>query len=193
LAIVLFLALIAIAQQSQPTTEPAQAPVSGSQQVEEANNAISPESQDRLIRDIRRALIMLPFYTVFDNLTFKVEGSTVTLEGQVTRPVLRTDAGRVVQRTEGVDKVINNIEVLPPSPADDRIRRAAFQSIYGFGPLRKYANRAVPPIHIIVRNGRITLEGVVISEGDRNMAYTRARLVRGTFGVTNNLRVVPGS
>ena len=193
LGIMLFLALAAIAQQSQPTTQPAQAPVSGSQQEEEANNTLSPEAQDRLIRDIRRALIMLPFYTVFDNLTFKVEGSTVTLAGQVTRPVLKTDAGRVVQRTEGVDKVINNIEVLPPSPMDDRIRRAVFQSIYSFGPLRKYANRAVPPIHIIVRNGRVTLEGAVISEGDKNLAYTRARLVRGTFGVTNNLRVVPGS
>ena len=192
LAIILFLALTTIAQQSQPTTQPAQAPVSGSPQAEQANNSLSPEADERLIRDIRRALIMLPFYTVFDNLTFKVDGGTVTLEGQVTRPVLRTDAARVVQRTEGVDKVINNIEVLPPSPADDRIRRAVFQSIYNFGPLRKYANRAVPPIHIIVRNGRVTLEGAVNSEGDRNLAYTRARLVRGTFGVTNNLRVVPG-
>jgi hyperosmotically inducible protein len=193
LAIMLLLAVPGIAQQSQPTTQPAQAPVSGNLQAEGANNALSPEAQDKLVREVRHELIMLPYYNVFDNLSFKVDGRTVVLEGQVTRPVLKSDAGNVVKRIEGVDKVINNIEVLPPSPADDRIRRAAFQSIYGFGPLRKYANRAVPPIHIIVRNGRITLEGVVISEGDRNMAYTRARLVRGTFGVTNNLRVVPGS
>jgi hyperosmotically inducible protein len=193
LAIILFLALAVIAQQSQPTTQPAQAPASGSLEAEGANNSLSPEAEDKLIREVRHELIMLPYYNVFDNLSFKVDGRTVVLEGQVTKPVLKTDAGNVVKRIEGVDKVINNIEVLPPSPMDDRIRRDVYQSIYSYGPLFKYGNMSVPPIHIIVKNGRITLEGVVDSESDKNLAGVRANQVPGTFQVTNNLRVVSGS
>jgi hyperosmotically inducible protein len=186
------LALAVIAQQSQPTTPPAQAPASGSLEAEGANNSLSPEAEDKLIREVRHELIMLPYYNVFDNLSFKVDGRTVVLEGQVTKPVLKTDAGNVVKRIEGVDKVINNIEVLPPSPMDDRIRRAVYQSIYSYGPLFKYGNMSVPPIHIIVKNGRVTLEGVVDSESDKNLAGIRANQVPGTFQVTNNLRVVSG-
>lgn len=192
LAIIVFLALAVIAQQSQPTTPPAQAPASGSLEAEGANNSLSPEAEDKLIREVRHELIMLPYYNVFDNLSFKVDGRTVVLEGQVTKPVLKTDAGNVVKRIEGVDKVINNIEVLPPSPMDDRIRRAVYQSIYSYGPLFKYGNMSVPPIHIIVKNGRVTLEGVVDSESDKNLAGIRANQVPGTFQVTNNLRVVSG-
>jgi len=95
-----------------------------------------------------------------------------------------------VKHIEGVEKVINNIEVLPPSNQDDRIRRQVYNSIYSYGPLFKYGNMSVPPIHIIVRNGRITLEGVVDSESDKNYASMRANLVPGTFQVTNNLRVI---
>ena len=191
LAIILLLALPEIAQQSQPTTQPAQAPTSGNLEAEGANNSLSPEAQDKLVREVRHELIMLPYYNVFDNLLFKVDGRTVVLEGQVTKPVLKADAGNVVKRIEGVDKVINNIEVLPPSPMDDRIRQAVYRSIYSYAPLFKYGNMSVPPIHIIVRNGRVTLEGVVDSEGDKNLAGIRANQVPGTFQVTNNLRVVP--
>jgi hyperosmotically inducible protein len=158
-----------------------------------ANEALTPESQDRLIREIRHELVMLPYYGVFDNLVFSLNGRNVTLSGQVTNPTLKNDAGNVVKRIEGVESVTNNIEVLPPSSMDDRTRRQVYNSIYSYGPLFKYGNMAVPPIHIIVKSGRITLDGVVDSEGDKNLAGMRANLVPGTFGVTNNLRVInPG-
>ena len=167
--------------QTKPnTTAPAQ----------QANETLSPESQDRLVREVRHELIMLPYFGVFDNLSFRIEGRTVILDGQVVNPVVKSDAGNSVKRIEGVEKVVNNIEVLPPSPMDDRIRRAVYQSIYSYGPLFKYSNMAVPPIHIIVRNGRVTLEGVVDSEADKSMAGMRANEVPGTFQITNNLRVV---
>jgi osmotically-inducible protein OsmY len=139
---------------------------------------------------VRHELIMLPYYGVFDNLTFRVDGRTVTLMGQVTNPTLKSDAERSVKRIEGVEKVVNNLEVLPPSPADDRIREAVYRAIYSYGPLFKYGNLAVPPIHIIVKNGRVALEGVVDNETDKNLAGMRANQVPGTFQVTNTLRVV---
>ena len=142
-----------------------------------------------LEREVRHELVMLPYYGVFDNLAFKADGSTVTLLGQVTRPTLRSSAENVVKDIEGVEKVVNNIEVLPLSPNDDRVRLAAYRAIYGHTALNRYALQAIPPIHIIVKNGQITLEGVVASEGDRNIANIQARSVPGAFGVTNNLRV----
>jgi hyperosmotically inducible protein len=172
------------------------APAAQSAQVqnsEPANNSLSPEAQDKLVREVRHELIMLPYYGVFDNLSFQINGRTVTLMGQVVNPVVKSDAGNVVKRIEGVDNVVNNIEVLPPSPMDERIRRAVFRSIYSYGPLLRYANMSVPPIHIIVKGGRVTLEGVVDSEGDKNLAGIRANQVPGTFQVTNNLRVVNNS
>jgi hyperosmotically inducible protein len=158
-----------------------------------ANEALSPESQDKLVREVRHELIMLPYYNVFDNLTFGINGRTVTLNGQVVQPVTKSGAENAVKHIEGVEKVINNIEVLPPSNMDDRIRRQVYNAIYSYGPLFKYGNMAVPPIHIIVRNGRITLEGVVDSESDKNYAGVRANTVPGTFQVTNNLRVIPSN
>jgi hyperosmotically inducible protein len=128
---------------------------------------------------------------VFDTLSFRIEGRTVILDGQVVNPVVRSDAGNSIKHIEGVEKVVNNIEVLPPSPMDDRIRRAVYRSIYSFGPLFKYGGMAVPPIHIIVKGGRVTLDGVVDSETDKNLAGMRANQVPGTFQITNNLRVVP--
>lgn len=172
----------AAAPQAQPGTAPDQSM--------SANEALSPESQDKLVREVRHELIMLPYYNVFDNLTFGIDGRTVTLNGQVVQPVTKSGAENAVKHIEGVEKVINNIEILPPSNGDDRIRRRAYESIYSYGPLFKYGNMAVPPIHIIVRNGRITLEGVVDSESDKNYAGVRANMVPGTFQVTNNLRVV---
>jgi hyperosmotically inducible protein len=125
---------------------------------------------------------------VFDNLAFRVEGSTVTLLGQVTRPTLKSDAERVVKDIEGVERVNNQIEVLPLSPSDDQIRIAAYRSIYGASSLNRYAHQAVPSIHIIVKNGNVTLEGAVANEGDKNIAGIQANSVPGVFSVKNNLR-----
>jgi hyperosmotically inducible protein len=144
---------------------------------------------DRITREVRHELVMLPYYGVFDNLAYKVDGSTVTLIGQVTRPTLKSDAEKVVKDIEGVDKVDNQIKVLPLSSTDDQIRIAAYRSIFGHPGLDRYAMQAVPPIHIIVDNGRVTLEGVVANQADKDQAAIRASSVPGTFGVTNNLRV----
>ncbi len=188
-------AVLGPAQQAQTPSndQSVQTQPNAASQSQEANEALSPESQNRLIKEVRHELIMLPYYNVFDNLAFRVDGRTVILEGQVTNPVVKSDAGNAVKRIEGVEKVVNNIEVLPPSPMDDRIRREVYRSIYSFGPLFKYGNMAVPPIHIIVKNGRVTLEGVVDSEADKNLAGMRANQVPGTFQITNNLRVVNSS
>jgi len=140
-------------------------------------------------KDVRHELVMLPWFGVFDNLEFQVNGSEVVLTGQVTRPTLKSDAERVVSRIEGVTKVVNNIEVLPLSPFDDQIRLATYRSIYGFGPLSRYNWGPIPPIHIIVKNGNVTLAGVVANDTDRNMANIRANGVSGVFSVDNNLRV----
>ena len=149
--------------------------------------------QDRLVREVRHELVMLPYYGVFDNLSYRVDGGAVTLMGQVTRPTLKSDAENVVKRIEGVDRVVNNIEVLPTSPNDDQLRLAAYRAIYGFTSLNRYALNAVPPIHIIVKNGHLTLEGVVANAGDKNTAEIQAKGVSGVFSVTNNLQVESGS
>jgi hyperosmotically inducible protein len=146
----------------------------------------------RLSREVRHELVMLPYYGVFDNLGYRIDGRTVTLVGQVTRPTLKSDAGNVVKNIEGVEKVNNEIQVLPLSPMDDRIRMATYRAIYSAPGFDKYAYQAVPPIHIIVDNGKVTLEGVVGNEADKNMANVRANGVSGVFSVVNNLRVEGG-
>ncbi|HYM12517.1 MAG TPA: BON domain-containing protein [Bryobacterales bacterium] len=148
----------------------------------------STRGEERLAKEVRHELVMLPYYGVFDNLTYRVNGYNVELSGQVTRPTLKTDAERVVKQIEGVEKVTNNIEVLPLSPNDDRIRLAVYRAIYGHPNLNRYALQAVPPIHIIVKNGDVTLDGVVASAADRNIAGIQANSVSGVFHVTNNLR-----
>jgi hyperosmotically inducible protein len=153
------------------------------------SSAQNNRGPDRIAKEVRHELVMLPYYNVFDNLAYKVDGSTVTLLGQVTRPTLKSDAGRVVKSIEGVEKVVNNIEVLPVSPNDDRIRTAVYRAIYGHTALNRYGLQAVPPIHIIVNNGNVTLEGVVANEGDKNIANIQANGVPGVFSVKNNLRV----
>lgn len=145
---------------------------------------------ERIQKEVRHELVMLPFLDVFDNLAYKVDGSTVTLVGQVTNPTLKTDAGRVVKGIEGVEQVNNQIEVLPVSPMDDRLRRQLFHAIYDYPPLEKYAMGVIKPIRIIVKNGNVTLEGVVDSDADKNIAGIRANSVPGLFSVTNNLQVV---
>lgn len=144
----------------------------------------------RVENEVRHELLMLPYYGVFDLLTFRVEpGGTVRLMGATPRPTLKSDAERRVKGISGVDEVINEIEVLPVSPADDRIRLAIARNIYRTESLERYGFQTNPSIHIIVKNGRVTLEGVVDTEGDKTIAGMKAREVGGTFEVTNNLRV----
>jgi hyperosmotically inducible protein len=138
---------------------------------------------------VRHELVMLPYLSVFDNLQYRVDGTTVTLEGQVRNATLRPDAENVVKRIEGVTKVVNNIEVLPLSNFDDSIRRQTYRAVYGFASLQRYSIAPIPSIHIIVKNGNVTLEGVVASEADKNTAYLRANGVANVFSVTNNLTV----
>ncbi len=149
----------------------------------------SNKSQIRLQKEVRHELVMLPFYNVFDNFEYKVDGGTVTLMGQVTKPNLKSDAEKAVKQIEGVERVDNRIEVLPLSPMDDQIRRAVYRAIYGEPGLDRYTLSAVPSIHIIVKNGHVFLEGAAATEMDKNLAYLRANGVSGVFSVTNNLHV----
>lgn len=152
-------------------------------------NQVSPKAEERIIKEVRHQLLLLPYVSVFDNLAYKVNGYDVTLLGQVTRPVLKSDAGNVVKQIEGVEKVDNQIEVLPTSPMDDQLRRRLYRTIYGFPSLEKYAMPVVKPIRIIVKNGHVSLEGVVDNQADKNTAGIRANSVSGIFSVTNNLQV----
>ena len=144
----------------------------------------------RIEREVRHEILMLPYFDVFDNIAFKVEGYQVTLMGQVTQPVLKKDAENVVKRIEGVQKVVNQIEVLPPSSMDDGLRVRLYRAIYGYPALERYAMPVIKPIRIIVKSGHVTLEGVVDNETDKNLAYIQANGVPGIFSVTNNLLVV---
>jgi hyperosmotically inducible periplasmic protein len=149
-----------------------------------------PAGENRLMQETRHQLVMLPYYTIFDDLAFRVNGSTVTLLGDVTNPVLKSDAGNVVKRIEGVTQVDNQIQVLPPSPMDDQIRRAMFRAIYGDPQIDdRYGHQALPSIHIIVKNGHVKLEGVVGSQMDKNLINVRANGVPNVFSVENNLQV----
>jgi hyperosmotically inducible protein len=141
---------------------------------------------------VRHELVMLPYYSVFDDLAFRVDGDTVTLFGDVTTPVLKSDAERSVKRLEGVQRVVNNINVLPLSPFDSQIRRATYRAIFRSGSLYRYAMGAMPSIHIIVSNGHVTLQGVVDNKGDKNLAGIRANGVSGVFSVKNDLQVANG-
>ena len=154
-----------------------------------AQREASPQAVARIQKEVRHELVMLPFLTVFDNLAFQVNGYDVTLLGQVANPTLRSDAENVVKKIEGVEKVDNQIEVLPASPMDDRLRRSLYRAIYGYPPLQRYDLPVIKPIRIVVKNGNVMLEGVVDSDADKNIAGIRARGVPGTFSVTNNLVV----
>jgi hyperosmotically inducible protein len=158
---------------------------------QDKDRAVQPgaRSEDRITKEVRHELVMLPYYGVFDNLAYRVDGNKVTLMGQVTRPTLKSDAGNAVKRIEGVEKVDNQIQVLPLSPMDDKLRLAVYRTIFSQPGLDRYALQAVPPIHIIVDNGKVTLEGVVASQADKDMANLRASGVPGVFSVVNNLRV----
>jgi hyperosmotically inducible periplasmic protein len=165
-------------------------PCLNAQAMNSADRSVNPGAgTDRIAREVRHELVMLPYYGVFDNLAYKVDGHTVTLLGEVTRPTLKSDAENVTKRVEGVERVVNEIKVLPLSPADDRIRMAEYRKIYSQANLQRYALQAIPPIHIIVDNGKVTLVGVVSNEADKNIAGLQANSVPGVFAVTNDLRV----
>jgi hyperosmotically inducible periplasmic protein len=149
----------------------------------------SAKAQERITKEVRHELLMLPYFGVFDNIAYKVDGYTVALFGQVVRPSLKSDAENVVKHIEGVEKVDNQIEVLPPSPMDDGLRRRLYRAIYGYPALEKYALGVQKPIRIIVKNGHVTLEGVVDNDSDKNLAGLRANGIPGIFSVTNNLQV----
>ncbi len=153
---------------------------------------IPPQAVERIAREVRHQLVMLPYLDVFDNLTYTVDGYDVTLRGQVTNPTLKKDAERAVKQIEGVEKVYNQIEVLPTSSMDDALRLRLYRAIYGYTPLEKYAMPVIKPIRIIVKNGNVALEGVVDNKADKDMAGIRANGVSGVFSVTNNLVVAPG-
>ena len=150
----------------------------------------SEKAVQRIQKEVRHELLMLPYLDVFDNIAYRVDGYNVTLVGQVTRPSLKSDAEHVVKGIEGVEKVDNQIEVLPPSSMDDRIRIRLYRAIYGYPSLQKYDLGVNKPIRIIVKSGHVSLEGVVDNDADKNVAGIRANSVSGIFSVNNNLRVV---
>ena len=149
------------------------------------------QTNPRMVRQIRNELVTLPYYGVFDWLTYEVQNDgTVVLHGQVVRPSTKSDAEGRVKDVDGVRRVVNQIEVLPNSPSDDRLRLALYRQIYGYNsPLFRYATQSVPSIHIIVSRGHVTLRGVAANKGDANLAYIRARTVPGSFSVSNELTI----
>jgi len=155
----------------------------------QTGRTVSERAVERIQKEVRHEILMLPFFGVFDNITYKVEGYNVTLMGQVTRPTLKSDAANVVKRIEGVEKVNNQIEVLPVSTMDDQLRLRLYRAIYGYSALERYAMPVIKPIRIVVKNGNVTLEGVVDSEADKNMVNIRANGVSDVFSVTNHLVV----
>jgi hyperosmotically inducible protein len=160
--------------------------IGGSASAQQHNNA---KSEDNIKREVRHELALVPWYSVFDNLQYSVNGYKVTLSGQVVNPSLKSDAESAVKHIEGVESVDNQIEVLPPSPNDDQIRRAEYRAIYGQPGLQRYAEGSVQQIHIIVKNGNVTLYGIVGSQGDKDVANVTANTVPGVFSLTNNLQV----
>ena len=149
-------------------------------------------NDDYLKKEVRHELVMVPWYSVFDILQYSVHGNEVTLVGAVVNPTVKTDAENAVKRIEGVEKVDDQIEVLPPSPMDDQIRRTEYRAIYSQGSLTRYALGSLQSIHIIVKGGHVTLEGYVDTEADKNAAGIYANGVTGVFSVINNLTVTDG-
>ncbi len=145
----------------------------------------------RVVRQVRHELVTLPYYGVFDWLQFEVRSdNTVVLRGEVVKPTTKSDAEARVKDVDGVSKVVNEIEILPLSPQDDRLRRAVYRKLYGYdSPLFRYAVQSIPSIHIIIKNGHATLKGVVANKGDAQLAYMRARSVSGLFSVKTELQL----
>lgn len=154
-----------------------------------ARSADEPTSNQNLVREVRHELLLLPYYTVFDSLSYQVQGSKVVLMGEVTRPSLKADAESAVKHVQGVSGVENKIQVLPPAPMDDQLRRSLFRAIYSEPGLSRYAESAVPSIHIVVNGGHVVLTGLVDNETDKNLAGVRANGVPNVFSVQNELNV----
>jgi hyperosmotically inducible protein len=152
----------------------------------------SRDSTEYIKKEVGHELAMVPWYTVFDIMKYNVTGDDVTLSGAVTNPTVKTDAENAVKKIEGVEKVNDQIEVLPASPMDDQIRRAEYRAIYSQGTLSRYGLGSLQAIHIIVKGGHVTLEGNVDNESDKNAANIYANGVPGVFSVTNNLAVTGG-
>ncbi|MGE5112017.1 MAG: BON domain-containing protein [Acidobacteriaceae bacterium] len=196
---VLTLTIGVIAQNQKATGQNQQKPASAEGNLNEMTGSIPVipgiqiegpnRGEARIAREVRHELLMLPYYTLFDDLRFKVNGDAVELLGNVNNPTLKSDAENVVKKIEGVSKVDNKINVLPPSSMDDRIRRATARAIFSYDGLSRYGWEAAPSIHIIVNNGHTTLLGVVDSEADKNAAGLRANGVPGVFSVDNKLQV----
>jgi hyperosmotically inducible protein len=149
-------------------------------------------SEEYLKREVRHELLSVPWYSVFDIIKYSVKDDEVTLMGAVVNPTVKSDAENAVKHIEGVEKVNDQIEVLPPSPMDDQIRRAEYRAIYSQGTLSRYGVGALQSIHIIVKGGHVTLEGEVDSQADKNAANIYANGVAGVFSVANNLVVSGG-
>jgi len=193
--LLVFLALTAVSlAQTVPASNgntPVQ-PNSGAMSAADARDTLTPNSRgyDRMVKEVRHELVLLPRYGVFDDLRYQVApDGTITLMGYVADPTLKPDAERAVKHIEGVENVVNNIQVLPTSPNDDRIRRATYRAIYGNDVLSQYQLRAVPPIHIIVNNGHVILTGVVSRAMDKQVAEMQAKGVPGVFSVDDQLQV----
>ncbi|HEY6467232.1 MAG TPA: BON domain-containing protein [Candidatus Acidoferrales bacterium] len=163
--------------------------VMGTHTANAATTSSQTTEEQHMSKQVRHALVTVPWYGVFDNLEYTINGSEVTLSGQVVQPVTKSDAEGAVKHVEGVTRVIDNITVLPLSNFDDRIRRAEYRAIFAAPTLSRYSMGAVPAIHIIVENGHVTLVGAVDSQVDANVARIRALAVPGVFSVTNNLHI----
>ncbi len=188
LAFLLLASLAAWAQAPAPAA--GQASISNQAQPQaQQQRPASPRGETRLQAEVTHALNMLPTYSIFDIINYQLQGSTVVLGGKVRTLGLKSAAEDAVKKVEGVDKVQNNIEVLPPSPNDDHIRVEVARVLFETPALQPYSMGAVPPIHIIVENGRVTLEGIVNSQGDKDLAGLKANTVPGVFSVTNDLRI----
>lgn len=197
-AFALLLALPVFARNAAPQSDKATAAASAQAQSPDAIPALPAHKsktapineEDRISREVRHELVMQPYYTLWDWLAFRVNGATVELLGDANSNGLKRDAVNSVKRIEGVEKVIDHINQLPPSPMDDRIRQAVARAIFNWGGLSRYSWSAVPSIHIISSGGRVRLEGIVDSQADKDAAGLRANGVSGVFQVTNNLRVI---
>jgi len=170
------------AQSNQP-------PQSGMRTSDRRSSSADQKLQKRLYSEVGHQLRLMPQFDTFDNLAYKIDGATVTLLGQVVHATLKDEAQQRVKKIEGVEQVVNNIEILPPSGGDDRLRRQLARAIFRDPRLSHYAVGPVPPIHIVVKTGHVALEGVVRDQGEKNAAGIRANGVPGVFSVENNLRV----
>jgi hyperosmotically inducible protein len=196
LTFALLLALPVFAQSAAPQSD--KAPAVSAAQTQDAIPALPAHKpkgapandEDRISREVRHELVMQPYYTIWDWLAYRVNGNTVELLGDVNSVGLKGDAVATVKHIEGVEKVVDHINQLPPSPMDDQIRKETARAIFSWGGLSKYSWSAVPSIHIIVNMGHVRLEGIVDSQQDKDAAGLRANGVSGVFQVTNNLVVV---